>query len=325
MRTGHQAERFPQSALLFKFCVAVLQKRNGTQKVHDQDIGNVLHYNASDTSHWKRGKKEVKSVHALEALARKLEANFETLHDITDGTLDFEEAWFEFCESEALKDLSLRLSAELQQERAQRMAVLETLATQLLLNANITTIPVFLPEVVTSLPFIEILARDVGDKLARSIRSKPGVYSIHHRKGDMRAHTRVAISREIARIVLHSERIQFGLPPRIDELLPFEIEHFSNALLAPMSLLKQEFQKIPTRLDATAILADTFWVPKSVIRARITQAIVSIAPTQQESLGQLWVNRRTNNSSVEVFDLSEDDVEESHINQTPSQTLATLN
>jgi hypothetical protein len=222
MRAEHQTERFPQSAVLFKFCLSVLQKRLGTQKAHDQDLGDVLRFNASDTSHWKRGKKSVKSVHALEALARKLDTDFETLRDLSDGTLNFEEAWYEFCEAENLKDLKAKLSPEMRRAMAERMSVLEEVASGILASADIFSIPVFVPEVASTLSFLEIVARDVGDRLASSVRVKPGFYSIRYRKGDMRAHTRLAIMREIARIVLYSERSQFGLPVRIDELLPFE-------------------------------------------------------------------------------------------------------
>jgi hypothetical protein len=325
MRTEHQTERFPQSALLFKFCFSVLQRHAGGQKAHDQDIGNILNYNASDTSHWKRGKKSIKSVYALELLARKLDVDFEILHDLSDGALDFEEAWFEFGEAENLRELASKLSPEMQRLRALRVPILEDLAARILAKADVGTIPVFVPEVVAALPFIEIVARDVGDKLARATRVKQGFYSIRYRKGDMRAHTRVAIAREIARIVLHSERQQFDLPVRVDELLPFEVEQLSSALLVPLTLFKAEFQKISARLDVSAALADTFWVPKTVIRARLSQAITERLSFDVVASGQFVVNARAEEKVFQAEDLVEDDTDERVFSPSVGPQLATLN
>ncbi len=325
MRTGHQTERFPQSAVLFKFCMAVLQKRQRSTKVNDQDLGNILKYNASDTSHWKHGKKSVKSVHALEALAKHLNTDFETLHDLSDGTLDFDEAWFEFSETESLKDLAAKISPEMRRIRAEHTIVLEDLATRILAKADITSIPVFIPEVVTALPFLEVITRDVGDKLARSTRTKPGAYSIRYRKGDMRAHTRVAIIHEISRIILHSERQKFGLPPRIDELLPFEIELLSNALLVPLNLLKFEFQKVSVRLDVTTALADTFWVPKSVIRSRLAQALTQTLSHDATEFEKFVTNTHAPLVTHENLDLSEDELDDVAFGKSSGQTLASIN
>jgi hypothetical protein len=326
MRTANQAERFPQSALLFKFCLAVLQARSAGGKAHDQDLGNILNYNASDTSHWKRGKKAVKSVHAIEALARKLDADFETLHDLSEGSLDFEEAWFEFSEAENLRKLQSKLSLSLQKQRAERAPVLEVLASQILARADVGTIPVYVPEVVSVLPFVEIAAREVSDKLARATRVKPGFYSIRYRKGDMRAHTRVAVMREIARIILHSERAQFGLPPRIDELLPFEVVDLSNALLVPMGHFKAEYQKVPVRMDVVSALADTFWVPKSVIRGRLTQALVANVSFELVESQRYSVSRReTVRPSLPELDFSEDDAEDVGLVSNLEASVASLN
>ncbi len=326
MRTAHQAERFPQSALLFKFCSAVMQARNANGKSHDQDLGNILNYNASDTSHWKRGKKAVKSVHAIEALARKLDVDFETLHDLSDGSLDFEEAWFEFSEAESLRRLHSMLSLSQQKLRAERAQILESLATEILARADVATIPVFVPEVASVLPFIEIAPRDVSDKLARASRVKPGLYSVRYRKGDMRAHTRVAVMREIARIVLHSERSQFGLPPRMDEILPFEVVDLSNALLVPMSNFRAEYQKVAVRNDIASALADAFWVPKSVIRGRLTHALTSpMSFDLLESRRYSVSKREVPQSYSSVLDFSEDDSDDTAIHSSSNGPVASLN
>lgn len=311
MRVGPQADRFPQSALLFRFCLAVLQQRQDSAKTHDQDVGNILQFNASDTSHWKRGKKAVKSVYALEALSRALDVDFETLHDISDGTLDFEEAWFEFTETENLRRIENSLSPELRGELRERTVLLANLASELLARADIRSVPVHVPELATVFPFIEIVQREVSDKLARSSRVRPGRYSIRFRKGETRGHTRIAVAREIARIVLHSERSMFNLPERNDALIVHEINVLSNALLVPGGALRDEYQKIPDRLNAVDLLSDVFWVPKSVIRARVSEMLAGTLPVSNVSGKEYSIRKQVfSDRSLNAADFSEEDVED---------------
>jgi hypothetical protein len=118
---------------------------------------------------------------------------------------------------------------------------------------------------------------DVSDKLARSSRVRPGHYAIRFRKGDIRAHTRTAIAREIARIVLLSEREKFKFTSRCETLSQAEIVDFANALLVPREALAVEIQKISTRVNMVKALADLFWAPKSVIRSRLSSILFETA------------------------------------------------
>jgi Zn-dependent peptidase ImmA (M78 family) len=117
----------------------------------------------------------------------------------------------------------------------------------------------------------------VADKVARSSRIKPGQYAIRYRKGDIRAHTRIAIAREIARIILLSERDKYPLSNRCETLSQAEIFDFANALLVPREALALEIQKTSTRVNMVKALADLFWVPKSVIRARLSTILLETA------------------------------------------------
>ena len=277
MRKSQEAQRFPHSALLFRFCLRVLEMRQPATKIHDQEVGNILNYNPSDTSHWKRGKKSVRSIYALEALARFLDVDLEILQDLSEGAVDFDEAWFEFSESEDLKRSLKGLSSDLVKERRLRKGLFETAAKTLLQAAGIDSLPVYLPAVLQSLPFIQASAGDLSEKLARTSRIKPGQFAIRYRKGELRAHTRAALAREMARVILFSERDQFGLPEKIELLSYLELLDFSNALLVPHEQLKAELQKLPPRANLVRSLSEIFWVPKSVIRARIADAVLETA------------------------------------------------
>jgi len=97
------AVKFPNSVQLFKFCQKVLMHQRGA-KVRDQEIGNILEFNPSDCSHWKRGEKNVKSVFALAKLAETLQVEAALVHDVASGNSNLDEAYFEFQETKAFRE-----------------------------------------------------------------------------------------------------------------------------------------------------------------------------------------------------------------------------
>ncbi len=56
--------KYTNSVALFKFCQRILYIQRSSGKINDQEIGQILGFNPSDCSHWKRGEKNVKSVFA---------------------------------------------------------------------------------------------------------------------------------------------------------------------------------------------------------------------------------------------------------------------
>lgn len=307
MRKTNESQRFPHSALLFRFCLRVLESKKRGTKVHDQEVGNILQYNPSDTSHWKRGKKAVRSVYALEALSNALDVDPEIIQDLCDGVIDFEEAWFDYQESEEERRLQRERTPELERDRRDRRLALENVATQILSKAGAGSVPIYLPEVVAALPFIQVSPGDVADKLARSSRVKPGQYSIRYRKGELRAHARAAIARELARVILYSEREQFQIPQRVDNLSFFEIVDLSNALLVPKDALRAELQKVSTKMNVVKVLSDVFWVPKSVIRSRLVGLMLEQAPDSVFRGEEITVRAHGASRGHRPLDLSEDD------------------
>jgi hypothetical protein len=273
MRKSSESSRFPQSACLFKFCLRALEVRTGG-KVHDQALGNILSYNPSDTSHWKRGKKAVRNIFALEKLAYTLDAAPELIQDVADGVIDLDDAWFEFEEAAELRRVNAAMTTSLRIDLNRRLNRIEAVANDILGKARIATIPVFLPELLELFPSIGVQAGEVSDKIARSSRGKPGMFLIRHRKGEMNPHTRAAIVRELARVVLFAEREQLGIGPRQEILEPIEIIAFSNALLVPKAALQSETQKQLLRADLVRSLAEAFWVPKAIIRTRLKEVVI---------------------------------------------------
>jgi len=304
MRKIQDVVRFPQSVQLFRFCFRILEIRKPEDKIHDQDLGEILGFNPSDTSHWKRGKKAIRNIKALENLAKALDVDLEVLQDLADGVVDLDEAWCDFCDAEEERRLSLE-EPGVRIERRDKSIELEKFAKKILEKINTNAIPVYIPELLSAFPFIQLIPGDVADKLARSSRIKPGHYAIRYRKGDIRAHTRVAICREIARIVLLSEREKYELSNRCETLSQAEIVEFANALLVPREALAVEVQKISTRVNMIKALADLFWVPKSVIRTRLSSILLETASNAVFESGSLSV--RLDNNDAQLDDQHEEE------------------
>jgi hypothetical protein len=123
----------------------------------------------------------------------------------------------------------------------------------------------------------------------------------------MRAHTRAAIVREIARVILYSEREQFAIPPKLENLSYLEIVDFSSALLVPKEALRLEVQKVPSKLNLVKTLSDIFWVPKSVIRSRLAFLLLENAPTDVFAAEPLPVTFMGASGRKAPLDLSEDE------------------
>ena len=88
--------KYPNSANLFQFCKNVLDIKFGSVRVIDQDVGQILNFDPADCSHWKKGKKNIKSYSAAKAVAEHLGVDEALVFDILSGDLNVNEAMHEF-------------------------------------------------------------------------------------------------------------------------------------------------------------------------------------------------------------------------------------
>ena len=259
------AVKFPESVQLFKFCQKVLMSQRGT-KVNDQDVGSILNFNPSDCSHWKRGEKNVRSVFSLAKLAEVLEVETSLIHDVASGLSGLDEAIFEWQESHNLKQLRQKLALCSPDKVIEVRKRVESFVATLHAQIQFITPPLYLPEALRSFSFVATQQADMIDKLSRLLRVKPGHYAIHYRKGDLKPQTRMAMTKDLARILFEGERARFPeLGAHDGELLEYEETLFIASLLAPKSLLAQEMAKLDSRRNMISELATLFWVPKTLI------------------------------------------------------------
>ncbi len=259
------AVKFPHSVQLFKFCQKVLMNVTGG-KVHDQEVGHILGFNPSDCSHWKRGEKNVRSVFALAKLAETLQVESTLIHDIASGSVNLDEALFEYHESRTYKKILDRvktIDSEVVRQTSERA---ENFAKSLQAQADFSTPPLYLPEIMRLFSFISSQPADMVDKLSRVLRLKPGKYAIHFKKGDLRPQTRQSMVKNLSRIIFEGERDRFPeLGAMNSDLVAFEEIVFTATLLLPKHLLRSEMIKLDSRKNIISELSAMFWIPKSLV------------------------------------------------------------
>ncbi len=257
--------KFPSSVQLFKFCQKVMMHQRGT-KIRDQEVGSILNYNPSDCSHWKRGEKNVRSVFALANLAEALNLETALIHDVASGSVDLDEAFFEYLESKQLRNLfgsERSISAEDEKNVRQRT---NEFVDKLLAECEFTTPPLYLPEVMRAFAFVTTQPVEMMDKLSRILRVKAGKYCIQFKKGELKPQTRMSMVLDLARIIFEGERARFPELGAVDNnLLPLEEILFTANLLMPKGMLMQEMAKLDLRRNVVSELSALFWVPKSLV------------------------------------------------------------
>ena len=260
-----KAAKFPHSVQLFKFCQKVLSQKK-QYKVHDQEVGAILGFNPSDCSHWKRGKKNVRSVFALEKLADTLKVEIALIYDIVSGGVGIDEALYEHNQARAYRDCFKQIAAldearvQMVRERCARFVA------ALHKQCEFVVPPLYLPEVLRFFSFVTAQSAGIVDRLSRILRVKPSQYCIQFKKGDLKPQTRMSVVSDLARVLLQGERARFPELGEIDEdLAKFEQYLFTLELLAPRHMLQRELAELDTRRNMIAELATLFWVPKALI------------------------------------------------------------
>lgn len=266
--------KFPSSAQLYKFCHKVLMHQKGG-KVNDQDVGAILDFNPSDCSHWKRGEKNVKSVFALATLSETLGVENTLIHDVASGAIDLDEAYFEYLESRAFKNIAAKARECGDEEiKAARQRV-ESFVAQIHAQSDFTTAPLYLPEVMRFFSFVSTQAVDIVDNLTRILRVRAGQYCIQYRKGDLKPQTRMSVAKDLGRIIFEAERARFPeLGAARPEIIAFETLYFVANLLMPRGMMLAEMAKLDARRNMVSELSALFWVPKSVVSFQMQDQIV---------------------------------------------------
>jgi hypothetical protein len=288
-----EPNRYPHSATLFKFCKEALEIRyEGNVKVIDQDVGAILGYDPADCSHWKKGKKNIRSLGTLRSIAEHLNIDERLLIDVASGKIDLEEAVFEYkgygafsLQGRHLENLKKEFFKNpVKWQKDGTMASFEELfdinrpevvriVSHVIETGKFEQAPIYIPEVfqnygnikiehVEALPqAIEVETTGEGETYTTIVR---------HRDGEMRPYLRFLMARELYKHLCRSgyaAASKFANAP--EEVLDIQANIFAGMLLIPANMLRKEVKKLDTSHDIISQLADSFWVSKALINQRL--------------------------------------------------------
>ena len=287
-----ETNRYPHSAVLFKFCKEALEMRyDGNVKVIDQDVGAILGYDPADCSHWKKGKKNIRSLTTLKSIASHLNIDERLLIDIASGRIGLDEAVFEYkgygafaLQGKALENFKkeyFKNPAKWQGEGSHasfeelfdcnRPAIVK-LVESIVEAGGFTEAPLYIPEIFQLYPNIklenvtelntqlEITRSGEGDALETSVRWR----------GEMRPYMRFLILKELFKhLCMSRNKIAQAFFNTPEEVLDINANIFAGLLLVPGHLLRKEVEKVDSSLDVVIQLSDIFWVSKSLMNQRL--------------------------------------------------------
>jgi hypothetical protein len=285
--------RYPQSAELFRFCKEALNIKHSFEvKVIDQHVGAILGFDPADCSHWKKGKKNIKSLDTVKAIAQHLDVSERDILDIIAGRTDVEETIHEY-KGYGQSALTPKQIDDLKREYFKNSARFQTalgvqtfeefvdlkrektisVAEELLLRAQVNALPVMIPEVVDLFgPSLRVVEGSVELSAPLTAASDDnGTTTLTYRGGDMKPFLRFLIAREIGRHVLIGKQ-NFA---EIQALVDIRLNIFASALLMPSHLLQSALRHADPTCDLVEQMSVLFWVPRSVVSSRLRDFIVT--------------------------------------------------
>ncbi|MES2745384.1 MAG: hypothetical protein V4655_08145 [Bdellovibrionota bacterium] len=288
-----EANRYPHSATLFKFCKEALEIRyDGNVKVIDQDVGAILGYDPADCSHWKKGKKNIRSLTTLRSIADHLNVDEGLLIDITSGKVTLDEAVFEFkgygdftlngkplesLKKEYFKNPSRwqgggQVPAFETHFQKQRTFVVQ-LANELVEQGNFTETPLYIPEIYRLVPNITVTNDELQADAVTIRHEDEGQAlrtSVTFQTGESRPYLRFIAGKALFKHLANSGRIpQEMLSDTPTEIVDILANVFAGALLIPSDLLREEVQKLDMSFDMIRQLSEIFWVSRSLMNQRL--------------------------------------------------------
>ena len=290
--------RYPNSVSLFKFCRRVLDHKYGGIRVIDQDIGQILGFDPADCSHWKKGKKNIRSIQAVKSIADHLGVDEKLVVDVAAGDLDAAEAYHEFAGygafsldqriyDAAKKQYYKKFSANWSKEKEEEFRSLYT-ADPYSIEREVERIhqkigfaeaPLYLPEVATGFPDIQLkqvpsAGREEDDLLSLSSKFEGGKLAISFTQGaEMRPYVRYQIAKAMCPYFLKPKKVPAVLADFSAHIQEIEGNIFASFLLAPTHLVRKEMSQLRPHRDLVSQLAETFWVSKSFINRRLQDII----------------------------------------------------
>jgi hypothetical protein len=283
--------RYPHSAELFRFCKEALAlKHNNEVKVIDGHVGALLDFDPADCSHWKRGKKNIKSSDSLQTLSNALQVDMSLLSDLVSGRTNVESALLEYkglgefdLSNAKLEELrteykksaqgfqNIETSLSKQAEVGVQFDKLGTVAivNEILERADVKSCPVLIPEILACLNESENFTAQQKEslKIERSPQNTENSDSLSSEALEMSPQVRFLSAKNIGKQML------FRNAEAPAEVMEAQCNVFALNLLVPTELFQRALKQVDLSKDFVATLSEIFWVSRSVIQARLQDAV----------------------------------------------------
>lgn len=247
--------RFPNSASLFLLCKEILNIKHARgEKVTDQDVGSLLDFDPADCTHWKYGRKSIKSIQSLQLIADKLGLDSRSVADVAQGRTTLLDTVWDF-----------KGYGPFDCEESVRSRLLEE-AEFIVKKINTHSLPVFLPELLTVIPGIVLKQQEaLEDFIEESYENDTYVLS-WQKKVKLCASLRFLLMQKISKhyLSLNSDRLQLPKIPTAEQC-----NLFSLFLLMPTYLLQlASCQRDPAK-DVVDQFSQFFWLTRSLVNIRL--------------------------------------------------------
>lgn len=294
--------KFKQSAQLFAFCMQVLSEKDKERKIKDHEVGALLGLDSADCSHWKSGRKPVKSITEVYKIAKGLGVDPSIVGRVAEGQLSSQQAFnesfgytnFTLDPREialAKRELFCHFSAEPELQNTQEIQQLFKLdhakiakqVEQIHKKIGFEIAPLYLPEVLMGYPQIK-LTPSVDEHQAEQgvlAQQENGVFKIcYPSKTSMTPQLRFEIALALAEYFVEAPRLEH---PSLSKALGGYLRHrhevikrqFASHLLVPAQQLIAELSERHPAEDYVEVLAEQFWVSPALIRRRIWDLLMA--------------------------------------------------
>ena len=294
--------RYQGSANLFKLCRKLLDNKYQGVRIIDQDVGQIIGLDPADCSHWKRGKKSIRTISAIKNLSEHIGLDYKLIVSLLSEEIDHIEAFFEYSGygsfvtepslmEEAKKLYYRKYSGSWSENRSRdfqdyffiNRQKIKTIVQQVHKTIQFEEAPLYLPEIVTGYRDI-VLSPEKPEKMLQDdfhrkvySKRKEGKFYLYYPEGqDMRPYMRFQLAKKLAEYFLPARSVVLDKGEKYKEHL-HEVESnlFAAELLVPSEQLRKESENIDPGKDLVSQLAEVFWVSKSFMNKRLQDFFVS--------------------------------------------------
>ncbi len=292
--------KYPHAANLFQFCRRVLDQKFGGVRVIDQDIGQILGFDPADCSHWKRGKKNVRSIQAMKSIADHLGVDERLVIDVASGEIDDLEAFHEFsgygafavdpkAYETAKKDFYRRhatdwnkeLEAEFKEKSSINESQIDQVVAAIHQRISFAEAPLYLPEISAAYQDLKLQPIDSstqdGSRTNVEVTRSDGKTQISYQQGaELKPFMRFRLAKAMAGHFMREVRLEKGEDHEFSQhIQDVRSNLFAAKLLAPANLIRVEISQVNVARDVVTQMAETFWVSKSLMNRRLKSVLQS--------------------------------------------------